>query len=73
MPFRATMECCLMNIGKKRVASREFRVTITVEEVEVPKVADIPDESETFSAEAEDFIEEAGYSRGGITHVGQGL
>ena len=49
-----------MASDKKPVTSREFRVTITVEEVEVPKVADVP--GQPLSSEAADFIDEADYS-----------
>jgi hypothetical protein len=61
MSFRATMEYCLMSSAKK--VTREYRVTVTVEEVEAPKVADVPAAPEKpFSREAEDFIDEADYS-----------
>ena len=48
---------------EKEKVTREFRVTVTVEEVVAPKVADFPAEPERpFSREAEEFIDEADYS-----------
>jgi hypothetical protein len=64
MPFLAAMEHCLMSIEKKTV-TREYRVTVTVEEVEAPKVAEIPAApKQPFSDEAAEFLEEADYSPG---------
>ncbi|MET4294765.1 hypothetical protein ABIB06_006598 [Bradyrhizobium sp. LB8.2] len=60
MPFLAAMEHCLMSIEKKTV-TREYRVTVTVEEVEAPKVAEIPTE-DALSPEAQEFVDQAGYS-----------
>jgi hypothetical protein len=49
--------------GNKSVVSREFRVTITVEEVEAPKVGDVPPSpEEPFSRDAEEFFDEGDYS-----------
>lgn len=50
-----------MSGEKQRKFSREFRVTVTVEELKAPKVADVsvPDE---WSSETEEFLEEADYS-----------
>jgi hypothetical protein len=59
-PFLATMEHCLMGTEKKKV-TREFRVTVTVEEIDAPKVADMPAE-EPFSDEAAEFVDESDYS-----------
>ena len=62
--FLAMTEYCLMATDKKKV-SREFRVTVTVEEVDAPKVADVPAAPEhPFSDEAAEFVEESDYSPG---------
>lgn len=43
---------------------REVRITITVEEVELPKVAEVPSVPEApFSEEAADFLDEEDYSQ----------
>jgi hypothetical protein len=56
-------EYCLMAMDKK--VTREFRVTVTVEEVEAPKVADVLAHPEyPFSDEAAEFVEESDYSPG---------
>lgn len=49
-----------MGTEKKKV-TREFRVTVTVEEIDAPKVADMPAE-EPFSDEAAEFVDESDYS-----------
>jgi hypothetical protein len=49
--------------GNKSVVSREFRVTITVEEVEGPNLNDVPSASEKpLSNEAEEFVDESDYT-----------
>ena len=58
------MEYCLMGTEKKKV-TREFRVTVTVEEVDAPKVADMPAApDEFFSDEAAEFVDELHHSPG---------
>ena len=50
-----------MDTGNKKV-TKEFLVTITVEEVEAPKVGDVPAApDDTFSREAEEFFDEGDY------------
>lgn len=61
---RATTEYCLMPVEKKRIVSREFRVTVTVEEIKAPNVADVPEAPKhPWTSEAEDFLDEADYSQ----------
>lgn len=49
--------------GNKSIVSREFRVTITVEEVEAPQVGELPAApSQPLSKESEDFLDEEDYS-----------
>lgn len=54
-----------METDKKKV-TREFRVIVTVVEVEAPKVADVPvaPEQQPFSDEAAEFVDESDYSTG---------
>lgn len=60
-PLRATKGLCLMSTSK---SLREVRITITVEEVELPKVAEVPSVPEApFSEEAADFLDEEDYSQ----------
>jgi hypothetical protein len=64
MPFRATRKACLMPVEKKRIVTREFRVVVTVEEVKAPQVADVPTPDSPWTSEAEDFLDEADYTKG---------
>ncbi|WOH71130.1 hypothetical protein RX330_22895 [Bradyrhizobium sp. NDS-1] len=45
---------------EKKTVTREYRVTVIVREVEAPKVAEIPEDA--LSPEAQEFVDEAGYS-----------
>ena len=53
----------MRRVGKK-VVSREFRVTIAVEEVEAPKAADSQQDLQPLSQEAQEFLDEEDYSPG---------
>jgi hypothetical protein len=49
-----------MRTGKKTVVSRDFRVTVIVEEIEAPKMADEAPKSDGFwKSEVEEFLEES--------------
>jgi hypothetical protein len=52
----------LMSREKKKM-SREFRVIITVEEVEAPKVAETSVEDDNWSKEAAEFLDESDYTK----------
>lgn len=46
----------------RKVVSREFRITVTIEEVETPKQSDAPNSKEFWKSEVEEFIAESDYS-----------
>lgn len=50
-------------MGTQKKLTREYRVTVTVEEVEAPKVADIPAEPAAWSQEAAEFLDESDYTK----------
>ena len=50
-------------MATEKKVTREYRVTVTVEEVEVPKVADIPAEPAPWSEETDEFLDEADYTK----------
>jgi hypothetical protein len=50
-------------VSESKKVTREFRVTVTVEEVEAPKVADIPVEPADWSQEADEFLDESDYTK----------
>lgn len=51
-------------MATQKKVTREYRITVTVEEIDVPKVvADVPAAPEqSFSNEAAEFVEESDYS-----------
>ena len=53
-----------MSTQKKTVVTRDYRVTVIVEEIEAPKLNDAPNSKEFWKDEVDDFLDEADYSRG---------
>lgn len=51
-----------MSSEKKVVVTRDFRVTVIVEEIVAPKVSDAPNSQEFWKSEVEEFLDEADYS-----------
>jgi hypothetical protein len=50
-------------MGSEKKVTREYRVTVTIEEVEAPKVADIPAEPAGWSQEVAEFLDESDYTK----------
>jgi hypothetical protein len=53
-------QVCAMTIAKKTIV-RDFRVTVTVEEIEAPKMTDAPNSKEFWKSEVDEFLEDADY------------
>jgi len=53
-----------MSAKMKTVVSRDYRVTVTVEEIEAPKLTDAQNSKEFWKSEVDEFIEESDYSIG---------
>lgn len=51
-----------MSGAKKTTVTRNYHVTVIVEEIEAPTFTDAPNSKEFWKREVEDFLEEADYS-----------
>jgi hypothetical protein len=51
-----------MSTEKKTVTTRDFRVTVIVEEIEAPKINDAPNSKEFWKSEVDEFLDEADYT-----------
>jgi hypothetical protein len=51
-----------MSAEKKVVVTRDYRVTVIVEELKAPKVSDAPNAQEFWKSEVEEFLDEADYT-----------
>jgi len=62
MSFLATEGFCPMHTERKKL-TREFKVTVVIEEVAAPSIAETPSTTEDWSAETEEFFDEGDYPR----------
>lgn len=51
-----------MHTERKKL-TREFKVTVVIEEVAAPSIAETPSTTEDWSAETEEFFDEGDYPR----------
>jgi hypothetical protein len=51
-----------MSTQKKTILTRDYRVTVTVEEIEASKPNDAPNSKEFWKSEVDEFIDESDYS-----------
>jgi hypothetical protein len=54
-----------MSVAKKTTVTRDYRVTVVVEEIEAPKFTDAPNSKEFWQSEVDEFLEESDYSPAG--------
>jgi hypothetical protein len=54
-----------MSAAKKSVVTRDYRVTVIVEEIEAPKLNDAPNSKEFWKSEVEEFLVDSDYTPAG--------